>query len=298
MSSTTILRATTADGLILSGMLTTPTIPSDICVVHVHGMSGSTVFNSFYNAMHSRYSGQGIGYLVGENRGANGVTTFPRVDGRTALVGNAFEIFEECVHDVEAWVGCALKLGFRRIILQGHSLGCSKVVFAVSRLKPEQAAVVSGLVLLSPADMLGLVEEPGCQPLHHRLLAEAKSKRGEELLSELLWGYALLSARTYLNFFSPFSNAAIFNFLNPAYGYEQLKQIGLPVLAMTGTKDDGISPACDPARAMEVLRANLAASSRVETVVFDGADHDFVGFDEAILDKTIPFIKALAPQLS
>lgn len=235
----------------------------------------------------------GYGFLVGENRGANGITTFPRSDGSTALIGNAFEIFEDCLHDVEAWIRCALDLGYSRVILQGHSLGCSKVAYGFGQLKPRDSQVVKGLILLSPADMLGLVESPGCLPLHTRLLKEAQEKKGEGLLSELLWDYAILSSRTYLNFFSPNASTAVFNYFNPSYEYKALERILVPVLALTGTNDDGILPACEPHRAMEILRAALVNSPRVETVVFDGADHDFKGFGATIVEKSLAFIEAL-----
>jgi pimeloyl-ACP methyl ester carboxylesterase len=100
----------------------------------------------------------------------------------------------------------------------------------------------------------------------------------------------ILSAKSYINFFSDNSNCAIFNFGQPQFGWDVVNKINLPTLAITGTKDDGIVPVCDPHSAMSILENELKNAKKVKTVVYDGADHSFDGFGQKIVEDAILFI--------
>ena len=64
--------------------------------------------------------------------------------------GNALEIFEESVFDIDAWVLFAKNLGYKEIYIQAHSLAPSKVVYYMNQKSHD---FIKGLVLISPADM-------------------------------------------------------------------------------------------------------------------------------------------------
>jgi hypothetical protein len=153
---------------------------------------------------------------------------------------------------------------------------------------------IEGLILISPADVIGLVTIPDEVEANQVFINEAKqlvsAGKENQLLDNLLWGSDRLSAKTYLNFFDKGAKTAIFNFWNPALGWEVVNSIKSPVIAFTGTKDLAITPIIDPYKAMELLESQLINSPRKKTIVYEGAAHDFSGFGEKITKEVIKYI--------
>lgn len=285
-----IVKTKTSDGLELFGLLSEAKA-KDTIIIHTHGMAGNLYLNSFYTKMHQGYPQNGISFLATQNRGSETISQF-NSDKGVINIGNAYETFEECVLDIQGWVDYAFELGYKKIWLQGHSLGPSKLAYYLSTKSPVN---IQGVILLSPSDMIGLVSDPEGLKDHARLLPEAEKLGSEgkdkQLLSNYLWGDYILSARTYLNFFGKEAKTAIFNYFNSDLGWEVVNSIKVPVLAITGTKDDGIKPVMDPKKAMGKLESELKNSPKIKTIVLEGAEHSFKGFESEIVDEVIKFIK-------
>ncbi len=254
-------------------------------------MAGSLILNQFYEQMHSMYPQKGISFLVGEHRGTGIITPFVH-DTTDGVCGNAFEIFEDSVVDIDAWINCAIDMGYEEIWLQGHSLGPSKMAYYASR--DAVNLKVKGLIFISPSDMAGLVRTPDAIGLHQSMLSEAEALvlegGSKSILSISMFDGEMLSAQTYINFFSDNSACAIFNFGQPQFGWEIVNKIKLPTLAITGTKDDGIVPVCDPHKAMKTLEMELKNSKEVKTLVYEGAEHSFDGFGQKIVEDVSFFV--------
>jgi len=285
-----IVETKTSEGIKYKGLLSASKENSDRIIIHIHGMGGNIIYNDFYALMHKKYSENGTSFLVGEHRGSEIIKGFERGD-ESVLLGNAFERFEDCVEDIQAWVNFALGKGYKKIWLQAHSLGPSKVAYYLSQKNHEN---IEGVIWLSPSDIIGLVRYPEMINEHKKLMKEAKEliKRGKgnELLSDKLWGEYLLSAKTYVNFFENTANTAIFNYGDKSLGWKVVNDINLPALAITGTQDDGIKPVIDPKEAMVLLQSELKNSPKVKTVVYEGAEHSFNGFEEKIVNDVLDFI--------
>jgi pimeloyl-ACP methyl ester carboxylesterase len=284
------IQTSTSDGFIFRGLMTN-TDDKETIIIHIHGMAGDFYHETYYRFMHDQYPKNNIAFLAGENRGTQTVMSFNMVDDSIKNVGNAYEVFEECVYDIQAWIDFAKALGYKKIFLQGHSLGPSKIMYYLDTVKPKD---ISGLILISPSEMVGSVHDPWGFQFHKVLLPEATQLvadgNGDHLLSELLWDNQTISAKTYLNLFSDDSKSAIFNYLRQDLGWDVVSRINLPVLAITGTKDDGVTPFMDPVKAMDLLKEKFINSSKVVTRVYDGAEHSFEEFEQNIVDDAISFI--------
>jgi alpha-beta hydrolase superfamily lysophospholipase len=82
------------------------------------------------------------------------------------LAGAAFERFGESVHDIRAAIALAVKSGYRRMILAGHSTGAYKVLHY---LAPTRDRRVVGLILLGPvSDVAGERKRIGRRELARR----------------------------------------------------------------------------------------------------------------------------------
>lgn len=114
---------------------------------------------------------------------------------KTKRIGATYEVFEECIFDIEAWMKEVGRLGYKKIIILGHSLGCNKTIYYFSQRKPKD---VVGVVLASPPDMVGLFEKPEYQPNHKKLLKEAlkniKEGNPRKLVSGMIWDWYHLSS--------------------------------------------------------------------------------------------------------
>lgn len=286
-----IITTTTQDGLILHGLLAKPSAQAKGLILHIHGMAGDFYVNSYYPHMYAEYPAQGWAFLAVEQRGTGVITDFLTQDGNIRSIGNAQERFEECVYDIDAWVTKAQDLGYKNIWLQAHSLGPSKVAYYMDKTHDSR---VGGLVFISPTDMIGLVHDPVGIKDHQLLLSEAESLvaegKSDQLLSRPFWGTQKLTAGTYLNFFGNGAKTAIFNFNDLGLGWEVVNRLDRPVLAITGTKDEGIVTVKDAYAAMQQLESELKHCPRVKTVVYEEADHDFTGFDKQIVRDVIEFI--------
>jgi pimeloyl-ACP methyl ester carboxylesterase len=234
---------------------------------------------------------------VGEHRGSSTIQEFI-TDRGEEVCGNAFETFEDCIKDIQTWVDYAKSLGYKEVWLQGHSLGPSKLVYFVTQTNPKD---IAGLILLSPSDMIGLVHDPlGIKdhtvllPEAEKLVAEGKDK---QILSQPLWGILMLSAGTYLNFFSTGAKTAIFNYNKLGLGWDTVNKINLPVLAITGTEDDGIVPVMDAYKAMNLLKTELKQSPKAETKVYENAKHGFDDYEQQIVEDVISFITSTPSKL-
>lgn len=286
------IKTTTSDDLIFTGQLSESSKKTSTIIIHIHGMSGDIYTNSYYSLMHEYYPNNGIAFLTGEHRGTHSITQMLLKDGGVKNCGNTYEIFEDCTQDIQAWINKAKELDYTDIWLQGHSLGPSKIAYYMNQ-NPDPA--VKGLILLSPSDMIGLVHDPEGKKDHDICIKEAqmliKEDKSSQILSHDLWGAYKLSARTYVNFFGEGSNTAIFNFADDSFGWEKVHNIRIPVIAFTGTKDDGIVPVMDPYKAMEMLESQLISSHKKKTIVFENAEHSFDGFGERIVKEVVYFIR-------
>ena len=175
-----LIRIRTADGLLLSGLAAEPERPQGV-IVHVHGKGGNFYENDFVATMCNVYPRFGLAFMSFNNRGSH-VLTEAYVNGRLTYTGSAVEVFEDCVTDIDAALEEVRKRWNAPVLLQGHSLGCDKVLYYA---RQKRASDVAGIVLLSPADSYSI---------HRRWLGEESISQQVERLerdfkndSDLIW---------------------------------------------------------------------------------------------------------------
>lgn len=143
----TLITIRCEDGLDLDALWVSP--PSPIAaVVHVHGRGGNFYHNAFLRKAYEEYPRHGIAVLGLNTRGNGGIVEAYR-EHRVTYVGSAFERLDESILDIHAAVAFVRGL-VERVILQGHSYGCDKVVY-YGRIHVGQ-----DLVLISPANSVRL----------------------------------------------------------------------------------------------------------------------------------------------
>jgi predicted alpha/beta-fold hydrolase len=155
------------DGVLLTGALIHPREEArDLVVVYVHGFPISSLIPLVW-VFGRRIAGRGYPFLAANTRGHDvGAYLFRRY-GSGELGGAWWEVFEDCVHDLGAWLEVAERTGSGRTVLVGFSFGALKAVyFQAERQDPR----VVGLVIAG-----GPVRAPGrtnipteCRARSHR----------------------------------------------------------------------------------------------------------------------------------
>jgi pimeloyl-ACP methyl ester carboxylesterase len=254
---------------------------NDVCIVEVHGMSGNFIENYYANVLGEKLASQGYGFIYGHNRGyghVNDISTRPvksEDNGwNTTRIGEAYELFEDSPKDVDAWVTKARDLGYKKIILVGHSLGCNKVVYYLSQ-NPE--ADITGVILASPPDMVGLVELERYQPDHLKLLKQARelveAGKPREMVDGQIWDWYMLSAQTYLSLFEQGGAADNLPVLRNPDAFEQLASIKQPILGIMGEHDDIEIRSLK--EDIELIKSKATGTSEFKIAFIPGANHDY-----------------------
>jgi pimeloyl-ACP methyl ester carboxylesterase len=139
----------TEDGLRLNGCL--EEAGSDTTIVHVHGKGGNFYENKFVRMMYDVYRSEGFNFLSFNNRGHSSYVEAYKEE-EIVYIGAAVEKFEDCLLDLRAAEKFARTLG-SRVVFQGHSFGCEKIMFYSQHVNPNLE-----FVLLSPCDGYRLQE--------------------------------------------------------------------------------------------------------------------------------------------
>lgn len=288
-----IIKTKTSDQLLLSALYSNSTAADvkDTIIIHFHGMAGDFYTNAFLQKMHEQYPNNGFSFMSVQTRGTDSVMQILVGDNNWVYYGNTYEIFEESVLDIEAWIKKALELGYKNIWLQGHSLAPTKLIYFINNADSALLGYLKGLILISPSDICGFSTHPDYIDEHRNLMNEATDlvNAGNELkiLSGEKWGYKL-SAKTFLNMFGDDSNSDIFNYKKATW--LQVKEINLPVIAFTGTEDSGIVPIMEAQDAMKKIESEFSSSINVKGVVLGNATHSFSGYEDVLCKNVIEFV--------
>lgn len=269
-----------------------------VCVLEVHGMSGNFIENYYANILGQQLAAQGCGFIYGHNRGynhINDIATKPVKEDNGynySRIGVTYEIFSDSPKDIEAWLSKCRELGYEKIILFGHSLGCNKIIYYLSQKKDSD---IIGIVLASPPDIVGLFELERYQPNHKKLLEEArqlvKDGKPRELVSSSVWDFYSLSAQTYLSLTE--QGGAVDNLpinRNPEV-FEQLVVIELPILGIMGEYDDiEIRNLTDD---IELIKSKATSCLDFQIKFINGGNHNYENREDSFADIVVDWVKNL-----
>lgn len=257
------------DGIPLEGAVIRPAggPDRDVAVVWTHGLTGRFYSPTTINVGRA-LAGRGFTFVTGNNRGHDFGTVVTPVGGARTIIGGGWEMFDHSPRDVAAWIDVAMGLGVRGVALLGHSLGARKVAYYQAQ---RQDPRVLGLVAAS-APMRNVTPDPALLAQAERMVADG---RGRDLLP---WdstpaGAGTMSAGSYVN------RARVgIDVYGVAAPDPPVSRIACPILAIYGTDEPTVGTAAD----LETIRRNARAAVRVDTRMFEGADHSYAGHEAEV----------------
>lgn len=288
-----LVRLEAVDGLELVGLYAAPEgVTARRAILHTHGLAGNFYENRFIADICDAALAKGVAFLVTNNRGHDYRSDNLKGEGvdTTYLPGGAtIDIIEDCVHDIAGGARFLAGRGHEEIYFEGHSLGCSKVVYYLSEVGDPRCV---GLVLISPPEMFGLQKARAEHDLD-ALLSEARAliagRRGEETMN--VGRDVPYTAASFVSMFGDPSATDIFPFRHGADGdYRRLASIAVPMLVTYGDIEEAVNVPVD--EAVRLMKQVAASSPSVEGLIVRGANHTYWGHEEELAEAVAAFIES------
>ena len=284
-----IVQVRTRDGLWLYG-LHLHADESNTVFINIHGTASNFYEEYFIEIFANTFLKEGVSILSTNNRGAGVYDAYQKS-------GAAVEKFEDCLTDIDAWIGFAIGEGYKKIILSGHSLGTEKAVYYMSNGK--YVDKVTSVVLLAPSDSYGshrmLNGERNPRFAHvEKLLKESENliaqDRGDTFLPRDAYGshdgIMPKSAESFADFLG--SQSKLLGALPFATGkLSEYAKINVPILVVIGDQEE--YTAISIKDALELMEKE---NKNTEVHQIKNCDHDFQEKEKELTDIVLSFIKA------
>ncbi len=270
-----LIQVTTRDGYRLDGAYHAPTGASQLLVdslCMVHGTGGNFYGSSLLDAIAEKLRPLGCGILRINTRGHDGISTaWTERGGRRQ--GAAYEVADDCRHDLGAWLDWLRQNAGPRVGLFGHSFGAVKCLYAMAN-EPSLAATC--VVALSPPR---LSYSEFCVSTHAEVFLET-FQRAEALVQQgqptALLDIAqplpyVISAAGYMEKYGPDER---YNFLRFA------AQVPCPVLLTFGGKEIETNMAFQGVP--EAAQKPAAKHGKMQVEIIANGDHFYTGVREEV----------------
>lgn len=283
------------DGVILDGFIYSGQEKTKSIVLAVHGMA-SNALKKRDEIIANKMNQAGIDYFCFNNRGSELVKYSEKIrDGKKEkkLAGTSYEDVLEGYEDI---VGALLKikeLGYQNIYLQGHSLGCTKIVYTYNELKEEESKDllenIKGVILLSLVDIPNSLKAYlGNKWEAYLNLAEEKEKEGKQL--EFMPKEAFIhpiSVKTFLRYARDYQEIDFAKFGKDTK-LQKLNEIEAPLFMRWGNVKEMIA---QPADELVNHVKNTIVNPKKDINFIEGANHSYQEKEELLAEQILAFIK-------
>lgn len=282
------------DGIKLNGFIYKSKEKTNKVILSVHGMSSNCLKER--ETIISNYANKNqIDYFCFNNRGSELVKYIRKeIDGKKEkLLGGT--TYEDVLEGYEDIVGAILKLkelGYENIYLQGHSLGCTKIVYTYNELKEDEDEIlecIKGVILLSLVDIPTALKVYLREKFESYLkLANDKEKEGK--LYDIMPKDSFIHPISVKSFLRYARDNEEINFAQ--YGQdkelEKLNNIEVPLFMRWGNDNEMILQEADE---LVTLVSNSLSNDKKDIDYIDGANHSYDGKEEILAKQIVEFIK-------
>lgn len=283
----------TEDLVELQGLISEPINKTEEIVISIHGMQ-SNCLKRREMILEEVVNEAGIAYMSFNNRGTELMCYTKKTDGRKDLNGGSiYEDILESYYDIKGAIDKAVELGYKTIHLQGHSLGCTKIIYTYNRMKDEKYEkldFVKSIILLSLVDIVDCQKfDLGIYKYNEMLnLAENKEKEGRqmELMPEGAFDHPI-SVKSYLRYFRDNEDIDFAKFSEKDYDFKELNNINVPLFIRWGEKDLVIQKLTD---LIEFLKTKIN-NYKFDISYIEKTDHGYTGKEKELAGEIIRFIK-------
>ena len=276
-----INNAYTVDGLMLP-MVHFESKEKDVCIICIHGMCGTIVDNYFATVWGKILLEKNIGFIYEHNRGHSIENDIVMKDGSFKRCGCMYEIFEDCIYDIDLAIQTAKDKGYKKIILLGHSYGCNKIIYYYYKKHPN----ILGIILASAPDMVGshLLVEPDYKELLKESKENIDNNEPTKLLHKMIEDYMYMSSLTYYNWYNKNSNLNNLPVISNKEHWEQFETIDVPVLTFSGSNEE------DYYQHLDLLKDKALNCKNFEYKIIENTGHTYKNKEKEIANLIFDWI--------
>lgn len=161
----------TADGISLKGLFLETKENNRICLF-IPGCCGNFVDNDFMRIIGMTLLKNQYNVLCANTRGSFMMNSsfHPQNLERPKQIGVAYECFEDCVYDIDAWIECLINKGYKSIDVICHSSGANKFIYYMN-CNFKNKDFINNIIFLSPPDFANRIR---CYSDYDELIKEAE----------------------------------------------------------------------------------------------------------------------------
>lgn len=281
MPNLELVKVETSDNIQLHGLLFTPQSPERAAVIMIHGVAGN-FYSSPMATVAEQLAERGYASLTVNTRGHDWISGGYKPRG---FIGAAFETFRDTTADIDAFIKFLEASGRRNLVLLGHSLGGTKVIYYDSQRQPP---VVKAVVACSPADLSyenRVRRVNGFQKVYERSEQCLDEGKGEELIrlpAPADWASdTIFTAKTLVDKYHRSST-------NDAKRY--VSNVKCPLLITAGSEENALQE-----YAKELQKA--ASNPRCTVNIIEGAGHFYRGQEERLVNVIDEWLGKSLPTL-
>ena len=229
---------------------------------------------------------EGISYFAFNNRGHDIVNTYDKItDDEMHFYGSGAENIYDSYFDIKAAILEMKNLGYKNIILQGHSMGCTKIVYTYNEFlnNNEQNILdnIKGIVLLSMVDVPTVLKKI-LDKDYKRVISylELLRKRGKgDNLVILDKTTPPIKPNTILNYVENNKKIDFANFGDNRSSFKELNNIKVPLFMRWGNVNELIFQ--DAGELVNFMNEKIKNSNKNISYI-KGANHNYTGKEEEL----------------
>jgi pimeloyl-ACP methyl ester carboxylesterase len=278
-----IVEVQAKDDIVDSGALFAP--PKDaaksLAVIWIHGW-GVNFYSPTYVVISRALAKRGYTTITGNTR-MHDLGNVEAWRGEKRIRGGGYwGVASEQGRDLAAWIDFAEALGFKKVVLVGHSAGATAVQTYQAQTQDTR---VAGVVLAS-----GNVR-PDTRVPPPEFMAQAKRMIADGRPDDLVQG-PFVSAATFIDIVdTPPEFKDFFGIQTPNPGVTRIR---CPLLVFFGTNED-VGNEEDLETLKSSVKRQRTGPSSVNTVMIQGADHMYAGQEDRVAEVIARWADTLLP---
>lgn len=283
------------DGVNLEGILYKDSSNiSEKIILSVHGMT-SNCFKKRDIEIAKKANEKGIDYFAFNNRGSEIVKYIEKeTEGQPAkeLAGTAYEDVLEGYEDIVGAIIKLKELGYKNIYLQGHSLGCTKIVYTYNELinndETEILENIKGVILLSLVD-IPMALKVYLRDNFKQYLDYAEKLEHENKIYEMMPRESFIhpiSVKSFLRYARDNKDIDFANYCKDNE-LEKLNNIQVPLFMRWGNDNEMIIQQADE---LSTMVNNIITNENKNIDYIDGANHSYTGKEKELAEQIVEFV--------
>lgn len=258
-------------------------------IVHIHGSFGNFYHNHFLRLMAKKYIEAGINFLSFNLSTHDGISEAVRCNENIEeweYIGFSVMDFSTCIFDIAGAVKFANSFS-DRIILQGHSMGCDRVLFYLINKKLDY-----DFILLSPTDGYQLHNTwLGPETVEEQITRLKKSNSSDD-------DYELLPGKEYgikqpdFAYEIPITRKALLSIIDgPPFKNIRIDSPADFRLRQNSIIYMGGNDSYQTWKPETIFKYFEDRIQYVQNIFIQNGDHNFSGFENYVIEKIVVWVK-------